>query len=200
MVVYFHGASCGFYIEEIHGPRLVLVSDPQWEHPTISIPDPNWVPEGLGDFEPPLVDVLDPQACPPKILVANPKCSLPPENELVEITEAQYLELLTLQSEGKVICSGVDGLPLSADRPPPSAEEVASRERVWRDAQLAATDPLVVRHRDEVEADNGTTLLDEQYKALQVYRLSLRDYPGLVDFPNQDRRPIAPEWLSEAVQ
>ncbi len=70
-----------------------------------------------------------------------------------------------------------NGFPILVDPPPPSLEEAADAERHWRTAQLAATDGLVARDRDELEDGGGTTLTTEQYAELQTYRRELRDWP-----------------------
>lgn len=90
-----------------------------------------------------------------------------------------------------------DGYPVAIDPPPPDAEALAEAERAWRDAQLALTDPLVSRHRDEVEEGGSTTLAAEQYTELQAYRRQLRDWPQGEQFPLAEHRPPAPSWLAE---
>lgn len=82
--------------------------------------------------------------------------------------------------------------------PEVTPEDARQQERAWRDRQLASTDSLVTRHRDELEADRPTTLTAEQYQELQRYRLDLRDWPTSASFPNAEQRPDAPEWLADA--
>jgi hypothetical protein len=79
--------------------------------------------------------------------------------------------------------------------PEVTPEDALQQERAWRDRQLKATDSLVTRHRDELEADRPTTLSAEQYQQLQRYRLDLRDWPEADLFPVVASRPPAPEWL-----
>ena len=121
-------------------------------------------------------------------------------SDVVELTAAEHAALLQGQSEGKVIAWGDDGYPVLVDPPPPSSEELAAAERVWRDASLAATDGVVSRHRDEVEAGVATTLTQAQYSALQQYRQALRNWPENGEFPLIDHRPVAPSWLAEQFQ
>ncbi|TWR64445.1 phage tail protein [Pseudomonas grimontii] len=75
-----------------------------------------------------------------------------------------------------------------------------NRERAIRDRALLLTDPLISRHRDEVEAERPTTLTAEQYKQLQGYRQDLRDWPESVQFPAIEYRPEQPAWLAELIQ
>jgi hypothetical protein len=121
--------------------------------------------------------------------------SMPPD--AVSITAEYHTELLAGQSAGRAIEWGDDGYPVLVDRQPPGPEEQAATERNWRDSQLALTDPLVSRHRDEVEEGGSTTLAAEQYIELQTYRRQLRDWPQGEQFPLAEHRPPAPPWLAE---
>jgi len=118
----------------------------------------------------------------------------------VEVSRERYRALLDGQSAGMILAADQSGHPILVDRPPPSAEVLAAVERVWRDRQLAITDPLVSRHRDEVEEGGATSITPEQYAELQAYRRLLRDWPQGARFPLADHRPIAPPWLLEQNQ
>lgn len=120
-------------------------------------------------------------------------------DDVVGISAEKYAELMGGQSAGKVISCGDDGYPLLTDPPPVSDEVLQLNERVWRDAQLSATDGVVSRHRDEVEEDGPTSLTPEQYSELQAYRRALRNWPEAGEFPFAEHRPAAPSWLSEAI-
>lgn len=122
-----------------------------------------------------------------------------PEDSL-EITQEQHTELLAGKSAGKVICWGTDGMPYLAYPPKPTKAELEAQARVWRDGQLLITDPLIVRHRDEQEVSDETTLTSEQYSQLQQYRKELRDWPQSELFPDDSQCPVAPPWLAELVQ
>ncbi|QHC88707.1 phage tail assembly chaperone [Pseudomonas chlororaphis] len=73
-------------------------------------------------------------------------------------------------------------------------------ERVWRGQQLTQTDPVVTRHRDELEDGSETTLTSEQYAQMQAYRRGLRDWPEKGEFPLAEHRPVAPPWLADQLQ
>ncbi|RUI81066.1 phage tail protein [Pseudomonas aeruginosa] len=124
---------------------------------------------------------------------------MPPESELWPLTDAEYQALLDAQSNGLQIVTDVDGRPIAEPTPPLSDETLAVIERIWRDRQLDSTDALVARHRDEIE-DGDTTLTGEQYKALQAYRRTLRDWPEQGEFPLAEHRPSAPAWLAEELE
>lgn len=122
-------------------------------------------------------------------------------DDVIEIPQAYWISLLQqLAVAAKVIGVHADtGYPILIDPPPPSIEETAGFERVWRNAQLAATDGLVARDRDELEDGGGTTLTTEQYAELQTYRRELRDWPQGPFFPFSEHRPVAPRWLAAAL-
>ncbi|MCO8313284.1 phage tail assembly chaperone [Pseudomonas mandelii] len=67
--------------------------------------------------------------------------------------------------------------------------------RAWRDQELAASQWLVDRDRDEHEAGTPMTLSRDQYHDLLDYRQDLRDWPSLASFPKDASKPLAPVWL-----
>lgn len=119
---------------------------------------------------------------------------IPPDAVEVDLKERQAL--LAGIEAGLVVVKGKDGRPQLADRPGPSLDQLQAKERVWRDAQLALTDSLVMRHRDELELSKVTTLTSEQYGQLQSYRSELRNWPDGSLFPAPAYRPVSPSWLS----
>jgi hypothetical protein len=127
--------------------------------------------------------------------VGSPGCTIPKGAK--QITDELHADLVAAQSGGKLIVPDPEGYPIAIDPPPPDAETLAEAERVWRDGQLALTDPLVSRHRDEVEEGVSTSITTEQYAELQAYRRQLRDWPQGSLFPLAEHRPTAPIWLSE---
>jgi len=118
--------------------------------------------------------------------------------DVVEVAESVWQALLDeLSVSPKKMSSRPDGQPVLIDPPPLDADELATVERAWRDAQLTLTDPLVSRHRDEIEDGGATSLSPEQYAELQAYRRQLRDWPHGDQFPLGEHRPPTPTWLSE---
>lgn len=117
--------------------------------------------------------------------------------DVVEVAESVWQSLLSeLSTSPKMMSSRPDGYPVLIDPPPLDSDEQAVVERAWRDAQLALTDPLVSRHRDEIEEGGSTSITAEQYTELQAYRRQLRDWPQGSQFPLVEHRPPAPTWLS----
>ncbi|MBC2657744.1 tail fiber assembly protein [Pseudomonas sp. MSSRFD41] len=123
----------------------------------------------------------------------NPACGIP--SDAVEISREQWAELLAGNAAGQII-TVKKGLPVLADPPPPTSDELMDQERRWRDGRLTQTDSVVTRHRDEQEDGAATTLTADQYSQLQAYRRALRAWPESGEFPLSQHRPPAPEWLS----
>lgn len=196
MTTYYHPQSGGFYLDEVHGPRTIIVSDPDWIAPVQRIADPQWTgPKNKA----PMIEVIDPTAYAPMIEVPNPSCSLPAVSELVVISVERYASLLEAQSAGEIIQPDAKGFPVSKARAPLSQDVLISRERQWRDSVLLTTDALVVRHRDELEAERPTSLSADQYRELQGFRLALRDWTEAASFPDSSKRPVEPDWLENGL-
>lgn len=119
-----------------------------------------------------------------------------PEDAL-EITSERHAALLAGPASGLRIIADENGLPVLANPLPLPENVLISNERFWRDGQLAATDGLVSRHRDELEGESVTTLTSAHYIQLQAYRRELRKWPESGDFPLIDYRPEAPDWLAK---
>lgn len=85
------------------------------------------------------------------------------------------------------------GVPLPAVQE--GAPQVAKVARNWRDKELAASQWLVDRDRDEQAAGTSMTLSSDEYHELLDYRQDLRDWPSMANFPNDFSKPLAPVWL-----
>ena len=83
-----------------------------------------------------------------------------------------------------------------------SNEQRAIRVRQERDKRLDNTQWLVSRHQEEISNNLETTLSEEQYNELLVYRQALRDLPTLDGFPWQGGDndeipwPTVPEFVA----
>ena len=122
-------------------------------------------------------------------------------DDVMEIPQGYWIALLQqlALSPEMIGARTQSGYPVLVDPTPPSVEEVEATERRWRTAQLAVTDGLVARDRDELEYDGVTTLTSDQYAELQTYRRELRDWPQGSCFPFSEHRPLAPRWLAAAL-
>ncbi|WP_010213949.1 phage tail assembly chaperone [Pseudomonas sp. R81] len=223
MTIFFSAKQNLFFNDEFHGTRLISVADPAWVRPTIKVEDPKWTPpekevsnpawsegaEGVPetifvpdfDAKPPLIDSPDESASAPLIEIQNPRCLLPPESELVVTSAEEHAAIYNAIATSNVVLSSDNkGYPITIPAPGPAPEEMAYSERALRDKMLLLTDPLVARHRDELEAERPTTLTVEQYKQLQGYRQDLRDWPESEHFPTVEYRPEQPAWLADHLQ
>ena len=116
-------------------------------------------------------------------------------SDAVEISQEYWRELLDGLSLGKMIVMNDENYPVLVVRPGPTPEQLEGYERSWRNLQIAATDPVVNRHRDEVDRW-PTQLTPAQYIELQTYRHVLRLWPEGGELPLSEHRPAAPEWLA----
>lgn len=223
MRIFYSVKNNSFFNEVFHGTRTIQVLNPDWVRPTVPVPDPGWTTPDIevpnpawsdGDDEmpktiwvpdsaavAPMIEVPDTSAIPPLIVVPNPECLLPPESELVDITQDEHDEIFRVLSlGGSVLAPRKDGRPTTVPAPGPTLDELKDRARVIRDRELLLTDPLIARHRDQVEAGRSTTLSVDQYQQLQGYRQDLRDWPDAGHFPAVEYRPVQPDWLAEQLQ
>ena len=116
--------------------------------------------------------------------------------DAVAISEARFLEVLANPPLGKRRDHDGAGLPILVDMLPPSSDDLAAAERVWRDAEVLRISWLRDRHRDQVEVDLPTTLNTDQYAELLGYLQALRDWPQGSQFPLAEHRPPVPTWLA----
>jgi len=96
------------------------------------------------------------------------------------------------------LLAGTYGTIAAYAAPSFTAAELAATARTWRDAQINESQWLVDRHRDQVAEAATTTLTTAQYSALLAYRQNLRDWPAAENFPADDSKPAAPDWLVSA--
>ena len=101
--------------------------------------------------------------------------------DAVEITVDEWHALREAESTGKIIRPGPNGKPFADEK---NAQEKSVALICERDNLLAGTDWLVNRHRDEVEATGATTLAPDKYRALQTWRMALRNLTAMSGFPN----------------
>ncbi len=104
--------------------------------------------------------IANPEADPTSAEAANPKCLLPPADELIELTNDQYQTLRDAAASGHKLAIDDEGVPYVLSTPTPTAEErlttFARQIDVAADAARArvAGDPLraVEYDRARIEA------------------------------------------------
>ena len=119
-MMFYSRSSGGFYVDEIHGARLVVIVDPAWTRPQIVIarnPETLSLFEGTDAVQ---LTIPDLAAVHPLIEIDNPACKIPAD--AVEITDAEHTALLAGQSTGQCITADAAGRPvLTAPVPTPFA-------------------------------------------------------------------------------
>lgn len=121
-------------------------------------------------------------------------------DDAIEISDEIFGSVIGNPAPGKVRAHMPDGVPYLVDKAPPTTDELAADERVWRDAELGATEWLVMRHRDEQDMAMTTILTAAQFAELLTYRQKLRDWPTAAGFPSLYQRPRMPAWVAEQTQ
>lgn len=124
----------------------------------------------------------------------------PSDKACQEITKARHAELRAENAAGKIIATDHQGLPVAIDPPELSSEQMATKERAWRDRQLTSATGIRDRHRDQLELGIPTTLVQDQFAALLSYIQVLRDWPQSAEFPRLEKRPEPPAWLAEQAE
>ncbi|WP_330213592.1 hypothetical protein [Pseudomonas sp. Z18(2022)] len=127
----------------------------------------------------------------------NSKKQIP--TDAVAVTEPQRRDLLAGISRGLLAQVSEDG-SLELVEPPVDPDAVALAERAWRDGVLTSAAWLRDRHRDQLEISAPTTLTAEQFEGLLVFMQALRNWPQSPDFPDSNRRPVAPSWIIEQTE
>lgn len=163
--IFYSKSIGGFFNEELHGQKTIMVPDPSWERPMKNIPDPSGATDN--DGQPVLVVVKDHDAVHPRIEQDNAGCKIP--KDAVEITEERWKFLLDQQNHGKVIAANAAGFPVLVDREVKAEDVIAHRNRL-----LNASDWMVIRSHEI-----GTKVPEEWAN----YRQALRDIPNQPDFP-----------------
>lgn len=100
MKTFYSKDTGGFYVDEIHGSRLMAVVDPAWKWPLNEAGEPDY---GVA------ADMIE---------VDNPDCKIPVD--AVEVTGQEHAALLAGQSSGRMISADAQGRPSLQDRPPMS--------------------------------------------------------------------------------
>lgn len=131
------GLLVSYYHDAVHGPRRLSIPDPDYVRR--QIPDPNHVPRKvevlLVDGSTALIDdpsdvapLIDDPTDHPPLIDGGPNLDTRIPPTAVEITDAQYRELLDNQGLRKVVLAADGAVSIEAyTPPPPSPEEVRSR-------------------------------------------------------------------------
>lgn len=130
--------------------------------------------------------------------LGSDECSMP--DDVLEVASEVFERMLRGREEGGRVVPDEDGLPIAAPALLPTSEELAEKERRWRDKVISTSEWIVTRHRDEVDMGQETQITPEQFSELLRYRQALRDWPTAEGFPAADLRPTRPEWLADQAE
>lgn len=119
-----------------------------------------------------------------------------PPSGAVEISNIDRLEMHGHMTEGYSYLIK-EGVVIRQEKSTPSSEQLEFVERLWRGGEIASTDWIISRHRDERDGGHETTITTEKLSELLSYRQELRDWPEHGEFPDASQRPQRPKWIAE---
>lgn len=117
-------------------------------------------------------------------------------DDAVEVSDEVFLRVIANPERGKVRTHEDAGQPYLIDVPVVEIDLQAA-ERMWRDTEIESVKWLRERHGDQLEIGVETTLKDEQFSELLLFVQSLRNWPQSPEFPDNERRTVAPLWVAE---
>lgn len=199
MKIFYSAKANSFYRDDFHGTRTIWVSDPEWVRPEIEIDNPD---RAEGDEESPeKISVPDISAVAPMVEVQNPNCLLPPESELLEITEAEHQDIqLLLSSTQTMLSSDENGRPILIDRPGQSSEEKLAGARSQRDRLISYATLRIDPLQDDVDLGEATEEGIALLRAWKKYRSEVnktQDKPGWWEEPQWPTPPVPLEYSRE---
>ncbi|WP_242672099.1 tail fiber assembly protein [Stutzerimonas kirkiae] len=192
MTILFSASTTGFYDTRVHGERTLLIVDPNWARPLISVPlqPGEALPDGsfINETDEPItLDVPDATAEPVLIEVPNESCMLP--IDAVEITAERHAELLAGNASGKLIVPDDDGRPTLTDPLPPTAEQLAASALAKRSNLLQVATQAIAPLQDAVDLGDASAEEEAALLAWKRYRVALNrieqqdGYPATIEWP-----------------
>lgn len=170
MTWYFTKQAGGFLTTLICGER------------TIQIPDRNWQRD-------PKSKSIDKLA--PFITVDNPDCTLPPDDQLWPLTDAEYAALIKGQEQGKMIVSDERGYPVLQDKPPGTLEQIKHRHSLDQAQRIATAnahkaelteriatlnDAVANMHQPDLQAFAATAAEQDELQRKQLSLVQWKNY------------------------
>lgn len=111
-------------------------------------------------------------------------------NDLIEVSETDYLKVLEGQTRLKIITLDSNSNLCLSDHIKTDGE-LAAEERTWRDAELLKADYELNKVQDGDNSSIGSV------GDWRKYRIALRNWPESPDFPNATKRPVSPSTSSQ---
>ncbi|TBU78169.1 tail fiber assembly protein [Phytopseudomonas daroniae] len=195
MTILFSASTTGFYDTRVHGERTLLIVDPNWVPPLISVllqpgeslPDGSFINE---TGEPISVDVPDATATPAMLEVPNEACLLPAD--AVEISAELYAEQFAGNATGQLIVADANGRPTLVDPPPPSTEQLAASVLAKRSNLLQGATQAIAPLQDAVDLGESTAEEDAALTAWKRYRVALNRIEQQPGYPHTIEWPASP--------
>lgn len=106
-------------------------------------------------------------------------------SDAIEITTEQYIQLLNEQSLGREIV--VENKQVVTKQKIADGAINTQNERAWRDSELVRADYELNKVQDSDANSVGSVGVWREYRKL------LRAWPQSVDFPDNSKRPVAPD-------
>ncbi|MXP53439.1 tail fiber assembly protein [Pantoea sp. Seng] len=94
-------------------------------------------------------------------------------DDAVEITDEAWLDLLKQQSEGKIIASGENGIPVANDAPPLTSAQLIEIAEGQKASLMAQATVAIAPLQDAVDLDEATDSEKTQLTAWKKYRVLL---------------------------
>ena len=198
MKIFFSAKENTFFRDDFHGTRTIFVYDPEWVRPKKEIQNPEWH-EGNEDV-PETILVDDMSAVWPEIEVRNPNCLLPPENELVEMTMDEFMEIQNLIATVplSVISSDKSGRPIVIPYPGQTPEQILAGARQKRDWLLSYATLRINPLQDDVDNGESTPESEALLKSWKQYRSAVNKTQDKPDWPTNPQWPEPPVPLETA--
>ncbi|MFJ4392758.1 hypothetical protein [Pseudomonas soli] len=72
--------------------------------------------------------------------------------------------------------------------------------QLWSERQLQISEQVVAEYRDARDLEQPTEITSEQFSELLAWRQRLRGWQKTPEYPELDKRPVAPTWLKSVAE
>lgn len=192
MKIYFSEKANSFYRDDFHGARKISIQDPDWVRPDIEVENPEWS-EGSVDV-PETILIPDMSIYHPLVEVLNPACLLPPEDELVEITEKEHQAIQELiATTCSVLSSDKNGRPIVIPAPGQTPEQVLAGALLQRDRLINVATTRIAPLQAVVDLGDATEGDVANLKKWRQYQVAINRITDQQGFPTQITWPPEPQ-------
>jgi hypothetical protein len=190
--IYFSAKANSFYRDDFHGSRKISIQDPDWVRPDIEVENPEWTEDSVDVPETILIPNMS--IYHPLVEVLNPSCLLPPEDELVEITEEEHQAIQELiATTCSVLSSDKNGRPTVIPAPGPTAEQVLAGALLQRDRLINSATTRINPLQDAVDLEEASSEEVALLKKWKQYRVAVNRVAEQEGFPAEITWPSEPQ-------